>query len=447
MALTGGEQNKIEVIIGARDETGTALSSVEQKLQSVADNWKRVGKQMMLVGGVGTTAMVGIIKSTTDFGNAIDKMRKQTGMTGEEIIKLRYAAEQEHASFEELTKSIPILTKYMQYAAEGMDTYKREFDRMGISVVDGEGNLRSAYEVLLDMADWMADEGVNENEKLATAMALLGRRGAGLVPFLKLGREEIARLGEEGFKLRGMTEKQISEFEAFGDEIYKMQETLAGLKDQIAIALLPMISLWVQKIQALTEWFRGLSPELKEFISKAVLIGSVMLTAGGALIFFGGQLAQIGVFVIQAIKWFQALGVAGTINIGMLTVSMIKFMAILAGIVALMETIMAIKGIWQAHKTKKEAEAEGMEIDEIRKAMDTGEISREEAMSRFQALQGRGVAMRERVGQSTWGMTGLERVGHEIGRFQQVFADIKVTKEDEIGEKINNSLKPILAGM
>ncbi len=444
MALTGGEQNKIEVIIGARDETGTALSSVEQKLQSVADNWKRVGKQMMLVGGIGTTAMIGIIKSTTDFGNAIDKVRKQTGMTGEEIIKLRYAAEQEHASFEALTKSIPILTKYMQYAAEGMDTYKREFDRMGISVVDGEGNLRSAYEVLLDMAGWMADEGVNENEKLATAMALLGRRGAELVPFLKMGRAEIARLGEEGFKLRGMTEKQISEFEAFGDETYKMQETLAGLKDQIAIALLPMISLWVQKIQALTEWFRGLSPELKEFISKAVLIGSVMLVAGGGLIFFGGQLAQIGVFVIQAIKWFQALGTSGAISIGMLTTAMLKFMAVLAGAVALMELLMELKGFIQSKQTQKEALARGEEVDEIRRALMAGEITNEEAKRRATGIR-MGTA-EEATYSKAWGMTGLERVGHEVGRFQQVFADIKVTKEDEIGKKINTALKPILAG-
>lgn len=280
--MLGG--NAIEILIGLRDEASHKLSNIEKSTLRSAEALKKQGMAFMAMGAAGMTALGMVTRSGVIYAETIDKLAKQTGMTTDQVQKLKYAAEQEHLSFETLSKGIPVLTKYMSEAARGMETYKREFDNMGISVTDGEGNLKSAYEVLLEMSEYMGDDAVSNNEKLAVATKLMGRRGAELVPFLKMGREEIERLMQEAEKLGViMSEENVTAGKKFGDSMLELTSPLKTMAFEIGMSLLPTFEKWLDKGKDLLKWFKDLSPETKSSIARFVLLGSAGLAAVGAL--------------------------------------------------------------------------------------------------------------------------------------------------------------------
>lgn len=280
--MLGG--NAIEILIGLRDEASHKLSNIEKSTLKSAEALKKQGMAFMAMGAAGMTALAMVTRAGVIYAETIDKLAKQTGMTTDQVQKLKYAAEQEHLSFETLSKGIPVLTKYMSEAARGLETYKREFDKMGISVTDGEGNLKSAYEVLLEMSEYMGDDAVSNNEKLAVATKLMGRRGAELVPFLKMGREEIERLFQEAERLGViMSEENVTAGKKFGDSMLQLTAPLKTMAFEIGMSLLPTFEKWLAKGKELLQWFKELSPETKSSIARFVLIGSAALLFAGAL--------------------------------------------------------------------------------------------------------------------------------------------------------------------
>ncbi|MDD5486107.1 MAG: phage tail tape measure protein [Dehalococcoidales bacterium] len=272
--------------------------------------------------------------------------------------------------------------------------------------------------------------------------------------------QDTARLGEMHTEV---TNRQGKAQEAFGKATDTVKFALGQLK-QDAVALMaglgeglrPMVMVFIGTFKALVGIFNAMPQPLKTIIALGLVLGSGLLAVGGFALFAAGQFALLSIKAqlagISMGGFATATGLAnsaGAVNIGVMTgmtVAMVKFLLIVLAAVLAMEALTAAWQIWQARKTRKEAEAEGRDVDELRRAWESGEMTREEAEERFHALQAGGKGIRERTGSATWGMTGLEKIGHEIGRYQEVFADIKVTKEDEIGEKINESLKPIMAG-
>ena len=176
----------------------------------------------------------------------IDKMTKVTGMSTQEFTKLAYAADQEHASLETLSKSLPILSKYMAYAQQGMETYKREFDKMGITVTDAKGRLKSAYQVLLEMSDFMGRKGMNDTEKMAIMMTLLGRRGAELIPMLKKGSAWFKKMGKEAESLGIVLDKKTTAaIKRSDDSLTMLKKAFLG----VGIAIIKAVEPSIERIQ------------------------------------------------------------------------------------------------------------------------------------------------------------------------------------------------------
>lgn len=450
MGLTAGVMgsNVIEAVLTTKDETASGVNSAQKNLKKFGDTATKVGRNMMLMSTLVTGGMYMMSKSTYDYGEAHLKVAKQTGLTVEQSQKLAYAAEQEFADFDTLTRSLPILTKYMGYARDGMDTYKREFDKMGITVTDSEGNLRSVYDVFMEMSDYMSDNGISAQEKTATAMGLLGRRGAELVPFLGLGRKGLEELGVELENTRGvMSQAEAETMKRFNDNLLKLKTTMAGIKDTIAIGVLPVFEKLIAWGQTFTQWFKDLSPEMQGFLAKFAFMASIGVGVLGTGLLVSGMLAKMAVGMITLAKATGLMNAAGSINIGVLTGMTLaagKLLLIMVGILAAEEALMSLKGIWQAHLAGKETKGRGATADEIRRALAAGEITTEEAKKRAAgiAIGGKEAGTYNK----TWGMTGLERIGYEVGRFQQIQANISVTKETEIGEKINQVMRPIVTG-
>jgi methyl-accepting chemotaxis protein len=149
-----------------------------------------------------------------------------------------------------------------------MVTYSREFDKMGITVTNARGELKSTYEVLLEMSDYYS-KAENKTQALAIATTLLGRRGAELVPLLQLGREGIEALGEEASQLGiVMDQKTASAMKVFADKVTAIKTGIKGFSISVTKGLLPAITVLANKIKNIN-W----ADERVQMWAKKVVVG------------------------------------------------------------------------------------------------------------------------------------------------------------------------------
>ena len=239
---------QLSIILRMRDEASKKLKGFSGNMQKFANqvrkHWKAVSLAILAV----VAAITKIMKQAVAYGVQLDEMAKQASITTEEFSRLAYAAEQEHASLETLTKIFPILTKYMEYSRMGMMTYKREFDKMGIGVTDASGKLKSTYHVFLEMADYYS-KAEDKTKALAIAVTLLGRRGAEVIPLLRLGRKGIEELGDEAERLGVvMSQETAAKMKKFDDAMVRLKTALKGIGIKITEELIQPLELFANKL-------------------------------------------------------------------------------------------------------------------------------------------------------------------------------------------------------
>lgn len=247
----------------ARYKLGEIYGELKLKSKNFQENLKKSGKitkvtsqQMMkafakmtlVIGAVGV-ALTKVVKDIMRYGLEIDKMAKVTGLTTTEVQKLRYAAEQEHASMQALEKGIMNLNVRLGYAGDEMASYTRYFEALGIAYRREDGTLRSAYDVFGDLADVM-HRGNLTTEETAAAMQLLGARAAKeLIPMLKKGKEWFQKMGDEVDRLGGILDADtIRLIKETDDELTALKTSLRGFKALLAVQIIPIMK------TAITTW-------------------------------------------------------------------------------------------------------------------------------------------------------------------------------------------------
>ena len=299
---------ELSLVIKAKDQSAKTFTAMKSHFTKLKANAKKVGQAMNRALGAGLRktmdltkkVMIGMAIAIAAVGAAvvklrndaktyilqIDKMTKVTGMSTEEFTKFAYAAEQEHASLEGLSKSLPVLSKYMAYAQQGMDTYKREFDKMGIVVTDTKGRLKSTYQVLLEMSNFMKNNTMyNDTEKLAIMMALLGRRGAEMIPMLKKGKTWFEKIGNEAKRLGIVLDKDtVAAIKRSDDSLTTLKYAFLGVGIAIIKAIEPNLEIaqnaLVEYVINARKWIDEHREDIREKLSAAwVKVKSAMKSA------------------------------------------------------------------------------------------------------------------------------------------------------------------------
>lgn len=187
---------------------------------------------------VGTTSAVAI-KAAIDNADALDEMSQRTGIAVETLSRLQVAAKFGAVSMEDLQKSVGRLAVEQQKYAEGNEDTVALFDALGVKAVDAKGKLRSAEDVLIDLAGVFQDlpDGA---QKTALAIDLFGKAGQNLIPFLNQGGERIAELNRLADELGVTLSKETAQAAGqFNDQLDLGLLAVKGLASQVAADLLP----------------------------------------------------------------------------------------------------------------------------------------------------------------------------------------------------------------
>ena len=189
----------------------------------------------------GVKMMGGIINETRAMADNFAKMSKKVGVSVESLQQLEFAAQISGTNLGVLRTAMQRMSRTADDANQGLASAKENFDRLGVSLKNDKGELKSLDVLLTESADAFRAMD-NPTERTALAVKLFGRSGAEMLPMLMEGTEGIKKLREEFTSLGGEIDaKTAAEFEVLNDNVHRMQAVFKGIKTQAVIALLPVL--------------------------------------------------------------------------------------------------------------------------------------------------------------------------------------------------------------
>ena len=301
----GGLTKGLGRVEGQTKRTTTAMG----RLKTAAGG--ALGALRTLAPALGVAGIAAFAKSNLDAADSMSKLSQRTGIAAPTLDKFRKVAELSDTSIQSLERAFPALTKNMDMAAQkGKGPAFEAFERLGVSVKNADGSLRSADAVMLDIADrfqGMADG----SEKAALASAVFGTRiGSELIPMLNSG----------GDAVRGMSTALTQDFAdkaaAFNDRLEVMQEKLGDLGLRLTEALLPVLESLVGILEGAIEAFSALPGPVQGIVAGVVALGAAMLVLAPAVGLIKAGLAFLAANILPLVA--KGFGLLLKLKIGAL---------------------------------------------------------------------------------------------------------------------------------
>ena len=286
----------------------------------LADFNKDLGVSVGLIGAgiAGLVALSGAISAfvitTLSGADAVGQLAINSGVAVETIQELGFAASVSGSSTAALEGTIDSLSQTIGQAAQKGN---EDFARLGISVRDVNGEVKTADTILGEVGQRFKDLNLSMQEQQSFAQAL--GIDSSLLQLLNKSSEEMLLLRKRARDLGVVTKKQQASIIAFNDSFTTLRFGMDAISKQISI---------------------GLSPSIKEMADRF----TDFLAANKDLIADGFQSFAEGVGVILdaliRLRWvLAAVGVALAIVAAIMSPITFTVLAITAGIVLLLAII------------------------------------------------------------------------------------------------------------
>lgn len=233
--------------------TGDA-KELDKTLKTSLDRVEKFGTAAAAAAATVAAAFAAMSKMSIDNMDNLYKMSQMAGVTTESLSALGYAAKLSGVSQDQLTQSLVRLSKGMSDAAQGTGEALGAFQALKID----PAKFATTDEALLALAERFAglEDGTN---KTALAIALFGRSGAQLIPFLNAGRDGIEALKDEARKLGVVFNDEAAKAaEKFNDDLERLKTQLEGVVISITNKMLPALNQFVTGINNIKDTnFKG----------------------------------------------------------------------------------------------------------------------------------------------------------------------------------------------
>ena len=248
--------------------------------------------------------LIDVTKETAAAAKELEALSLQTGVSTTDLQAFQYAEDFIGVSSDQLADSLKDLTTKMSDAANGNEETAAKFDQLGVSIYDAQGNLRSSYDVFLDVIDGLGEMS-NQAERDALAMSLINESAQQLNPLIEQGSGSLKKYAAEaenvGYILSNDQLKALTAVDEAQNRLLKSQEAVSK---QISAEYAPYMS------DALNE-----TRELIEKVGTALIDSGAVEAFGSILDSAVSLLEPLGDLVSALLPPLGVLlqGVAGTI--------------------------------------------------------------------------------------------------------------------------------------
>ena len=331
-------------------------------------------KNMAKAAGVAALAVgAGLVAVGAAALTSADELQRQsdvTGLSAERLQELTYAGNNLGVELDVITGAQAKLTKSMDAAKGGTGAQSEAFKTLGINVLDGNGHLKNASDVMNETFSALGKVG-NETERDALSMKLFGKSAMEMNPMIKAGGDELKKLSEEAKKNGSvMSNEAVAGLDTFGDTIDNLKSAVLGSVGESLAKLMPSIQGILDKIMVFPQFIKENSATLTIL---AIIIGTITalviafniqqaLLASGMTIW--GFVAGIGTTITTG------LGTAFTFLLSPIALVIIAIVAIIAIFVLAYKNIDGFRNIvdksWAFIQTKTKEVFEGYIMPFIR---------------------------------------------------------------------------------
>ena len=288
----------------------TAGSSTQQAMVQMQKDAAMVGTAMGVMGVAAAAGLVLLVQNTINAADNLRDMAQKTGIAVETLNGLGFAASQAGGSLDSMVAAAGKLNKSIAEAASGTPAQAEAFKALGISVFDAGGQLKSADVVMAEIADKF-ETYADGPEKVALAVALMGKSGADMIPVLNDGGAAMRENTEYAKKYSGITTELTNASDNFNDTMGKLQLQQQGFANTLTAAVMPILQAVADETLRAAEEsdaFSIAAASARVVLQTFVVIGSeVAYTFRGVGTEIGGMAAQLAALASGDLSGFTAI--------------------------------------------------------------------------------------------------------------------------------------------
>ncbi len=198
-------------------------------------------KQFSKLAAAAATGLAFAVGKAVSSLDDLDKQARRGGLNVEVFQKWQFAAEKAGVANNSFALAMQRANRRIGEAAQGFGSAKATLDRLNVSVIDSDGNVRSTESVFRDFADAVSKI-EDPGRKAAAMMALVDSEGVGLMLAVEGGNKQLLAMERRaeslGIVLRKETIKQAVELK---DQFAELA-SIASTRTTVALAnLFPVV--------------------------------------------------------------------------------------------------------------------------------------------------------------------------------------------------------------
>ena len=224
------------------DTLKTNLSNVGSVVANVSKAVAGIATGLVAISGATAKAMFNSAKETAKYGDEVDKASQKLNLSAENYQKLSYAMDMNGASIDDVSKGMKTIVSDLGKMSNGVSNANDKYQKLGVSLKNSNGTLKSSEQVLFDSIDALAKM-TDETKRNAMAQEIFGKSSAELTPLLNSGSKGIKELMQEAENYgMVMSDDAVKASADFDDSLTRLQGTMKGLKNRMTSSFLPGIS-------------------------------------------------------------------------------------------------------------------------------------------------------------------------------------------------------------
>jgi len=276
--------------------------------------------------GVGV-AIGALALKTGAYASELLSMKEATGLSMDAIQEYEQVARAAGVSGDAFLKNVSKLSTSLEDISKGSGPAAVAMDRLGISVTNSDGSLRSMDDLLPEIIGKL--NGVEDvNQRNGIAADIFGKKLKDVAPILSMTSTELDAVRKSAHDTgKVMGEDALKNADQFRLSIDNLKKDFSMLGMQIGNAFIPILQDQVMpliqdtviplvkgasdKIKELAEWFGNLNPTIQKSV---IVFGVAVAAMGPMLLIIGKMILSIKALipVVQAVivvfkAWFAAI--------------------------------------------------------------------------------------------------------------------------------------------
>jgi len=262
------DSDEAEKSISRTGEQAEGLSTKLGKGIATAAKW---GAGIAVGASIAVGGMAALIGKTLETTSQISKFAQVTGMSTKGFQQWDSVAKTFGFSMEAAAGDMAALAERAMDASSGVGENAEMFDKLGVSVTDSSGKLKTQEQLFNDTIKGLQGmEDVTERNAIATAM--LSTTGEELAPVLNMTNEELAKMKANAGII---SDEDLKKSEDFRIKWENVKSTFGGLVTEVGMNLMPMFS-------KVLNWVTENMPQIKSTAKTAMdEIGTAVKSVGG----------------------------------------------------------------------------------------------------------------------------------------------------------------------